>query len=710
MSPLNLSPDQLTALRQLADLYGVATHFWDYKGRYVEVQPETIIAVLRSLGADVDETPSSEQLKRARQLADESEWRNVLPPCTVIRQGHESRLPVNVPHGSRVWVHLDLEDGSRWELSQQDLYIEPHEIDGQLTGRATFSLPSNLPLGYHTVISDHEDGSWHKAHLIVVPNQIKPAALADGKKWGVAAQLYSVFSDWGWGLGDAADLSDLATVCAQKGADFVLINPLHATEPTSPISDSPYLPVTRNYVSPQYIRPEWITEVASLTPKQVKELRKLSRHARKTLEGDEPLLGRDAVWKCKQQALEMIFGAPRSISRQAEFARFRQAGGQALEDFGLWCAIFEDAELEFTDELTAGSKLAAKLRVELANRIEFHIWLQWIVDEQLRTAQDNSRDSGMSIGVVHDLAVGIHPSGVDVWSNPDYFAPSMQVGAPPDFYNQQGQNWSQPPWSPTMLEVTGYRPLRNMLSAVLAHAGGVRIDHILGLFRLWWIPFGAQPSQGTYVKYDHEAMVGVLLLEALRAGVVVIGEDLGTVEPWVRDYLAGRGVLGTSVFWFERESDGSFKYPDEYRREALATVNTHDLPPSLGYLRGVHTDLREELGLLSEDITSVREADAAEVGLARERLHSVGLLDQGNISEDGTIAAMHRFISRTPAVLTALSLVDAVGEVRPQNQPGTFREYPNWRIPLSDSEGKLVKLSALQRNERFNWLAAQMNR
>ncbi|MBV7363965.1 4-alpha-glucanotransferase [Actinomycetaceae bacterium TAE3-ERU4] len=708
--PQDICYEDLSALRQIADLYGVATHFWDYTGNYREVDAQTIISTLKALGLDFPTSPTPEDLEKIAHNAATQEWRNVLPPTTVIRAGHESRLAVHVPHGSRVWVHLDLEDGSRWELSQSDVYVEPMEIDGQLTGRATFALPANLPLGYHTVVSDHEDGSWHKAHLIVVPNEISPSAFHKGRAWGVAAQLYSVTSSWGWGIGDAADLADLATICAQRGADFLLVNPLHAAEAVPPLSNSPYLPVTRRFVNPQYIRPEWVPEVASLSPRQVKEIRALSRNSRKHLAEKETLINREESWELKQRALQMIFEAPRSIAREAEFVRFQEEGGQDLQDFGLWCAL-EEAGYSPQDnpELSVKSPQIQALREKLASRVEFYIWMQWIIGEQLAQAQRLARESNMRIGVIHDLAVGVHPHGSAVWSNPENFAPGIQVGAPPDMYNQHGQNWSQPPWSPTALEECGYEPLKQMLQAVLAHAGGVRIDHILGLFRLWWIPAGNSPANGTYVRYNHEAMVGILLLEAQRAEVVVIGEDLGTVEPWVRDYLTSRGILGTSVFWFEHGPDGKLLYPDAYRRNALATVNTHDLPPTLGYLRGIHTDLREELGLLAEDVKDVRAADAHELEQTRERLRELGLLDQGDNSERGMIAALHKYIARTPSLLTAVSLVDAVGEIRPQNQPGTHLEYPNWCVPLADEEGNKVTVSDLLKNEKFNWLMNIMN-
>ena len=313
----------------------------------------------------------------------------------------------------------------------------------------------------------------------------------------------------------------------------------------------------------------------------------------------------------------------------------------------------------------------------------------------------------MEIGVMADLAVGVHPYGSEKWSRPELFASGMSVGAPPDVYSQQGQTWSQPPWSPRSLAESGYLPLRDMVRAALANAGAVRIDHILGMFRLWWIPDGCAATEGTYVYYDHEAMMGVILLEAQRAGAVVIGEDLGVVEPWVRDYLRERGVLGTSVVWFEKEGGGWPLRPEHYRDCALAAVNIHDLPPTLGYIRGIQTTLRSEFGLLTDDIETVRAGDRLELEQVGVRLHEYGCIDGAEPSERETVEGLYRYVAKTPSKLVVASLVDAVGDVRPQNMPGTGADlYPNWCVPLCDSDGEEVTIEDLPTDERLTSLFA----
>ena len=315
----------------------------------------------------------------------------------------------------------------------------------------------------------------------------------------------------------------------------------------------------------------------------------------------------------------------------------------------------------------------------------------------------------MSLGIMHDLAVGVDPNGADAWALQDVLALGVSVGAPPDEFNQLGQDWSQPPWRPDQLVEQGYAPFRALVNAVLRHAGGVRIDHIIGLFRLWWIPKGAAPTEGTYVRYDHEAMIGIVALEAQRAGAVVVGEDLGTVEPWVRDYLRERGLLGTSILWFEldRDGDGGPLPPERWREYCLSSVTTHDLPPTAGYLAGEHVRLREELGLLTrpaERGTGPRQGRAGR--LAGDAAQPRGCWATTDRRADRQRPV--RLPGRTPSRLLALALPDAVGDVRAQNQPGTTNEYPNWRVKLAGPDGREVLLEDVFADPRAAALANVM--
>ena len=701
--------DNIDELRRIADANGVATGFWDWYGNWVGVSASTLLKVLGALGLPLDESSTVGDVHEAMRLTEEREWRRTLPPTIVARQGGGYMFPVHVPDGSWVNVQWVLEDGRKGACDQVDRYVAPRMIDGELVGRATFDVPHWLPLGWHRLVATVEGGHVESATLIIVPNTLSLTLLESSRRvWGVNAQLYSTRSASSWGIGDASDLADLAAVCADKGADFLLINPVHASQPVSPLENSPYLPVSRRWLNPIYIRPESIEEYASLPQASRAAIEQLRDETRQ-FATREDLIDRDRSWEAKRKALEAIFAVPRSYHRQSQLDCFIERGGSELSNYALWCALVErEGTIELPEDLARSSAPRVELeRLELAERVDFYQWCQWVVAEQLEHAQHVAREVGMEIGIMADLAVGVHPYGSEKWSRPELFASGMSVGAPPDVYSQQGQNWSQPPWSPRSLADSGYLPLRDMVRAALANAGAVRIDHILGMFRLWWIPDERAATEGTYVYYDHEAMMGVILLEAQRAGAVVIGEDLGVVEPWVRDYLRERGVLGTSVVWFEKEGSGWPLRPEHYRDRALAAVNIHDLPPTLGYIRGIQTTLRSELGLLTDDIETVRAGDRLELEQVGVRLHEYGCIDGAEPSERETVEGLYRYVAKTPSKLVVASLVDAVGDVRPQNMPGTGADqYPNWCVPLCDSDGEEVAIEDLPADERLTSLFA----
>ena len=695
-------------LRELAETVGVSTGFWDWYGNWKHVEDASLIAVLNSLGFSLSFDPSEAEINEAFRRNEDFAWAAPLPPTTVCRQGNEAEIPVHVPHGMGVWCHVETEDGYHHELEQLDRPIPPRMVDGNLVGRATFKIPNWLPQGWHRIVARHEDGSECSSTLIVVPQRLS-CRLDDGhKRWGVAAQLYSTRSSGSWGMGDTQDLADLTAIVARDGANFLQVNPLHAPQPCFPQETSPYLPVSRRWASPLYIRPEAIDEYARMDGKERGVITRYAHASR----SQEDIIDRDLSWKSKLKGLRKIFEIPRSITRQAQFEHFCAEGGESLENFALWSAlVFENGDIELPAPYASiNAPEVEQARERLAGEIEFWQWCQWIVFDQLIRAQESAHRLGMDMGIMSDLAVGVHSLGSEIWSMPEIFAPGMSVGAPPDMYSQQGQNWSQPPWSPRGLAKAGYAPLRDMLRSVLSYSGAVRIDHILGLFRLWWIPEGMEASAGAYVSYDHEAMVGIVLLEAQRAGAVVIGEDLGTVEPWVRGYLNDRGILGTSVLWFEKEGSGWPLWPDHYRRSCLAAVTTHDLPPTLGYLEGVHTQLRNRLGLLVEDLDQVLEADRVERERMVSRLNEGGFIHNEEPSEEELVMGFHAYLAASPALLLAVSLVDAVGEKAPQNLPGTSDQYPNWCIPLHGSDGEEAHIEDLAASEKVHAFLSNVNR
>ncbi|OBK31532.1 4-alpha-glucanotransferase [Mycobacterium asiaticum] len=688
------------SLVELARRLGIATSYEDWSGREVQVNENTLVAVLAALGVSAATEHDRNHALKAHLGAF---WARPLPPTIVGRAGDQTRFWVHVTHGAPAEVWVELEDGTQRfgpdsGPVQVDNFTPPFDLDGRWVGEASFVLPTDLPLGYHRLVLRSGDYQTSTA-LIVTPDWLGlPDRLGNRRAWGLATQLYSVRSRQSWGVGDLTDLADLALWSASAhGADYVLVNPLHAAAPPShkvPMEPSPYLPTSRRFVNPLYLRVEAIPEFAELPKRgRVRALREEVQRAAGRLDS----IDRDSAWTAKRAALRLIHRVPRSAGRELAYAAFRNREGRALDDFATWCALAEKHGVDWRRWPKSlrhpYSPGVAEFAAKNPAAVDFHRWLQWQLDEQLAAAQSQAVRAGMALGIMHDLAVGVHPTGADAWALQDALALGVTAGAPPDEFNQLGQDWSQPPWRPDRLDELEYRPFRALIRTVLRHAGGVRIDHIIGLFRLWWIPDGAPPTDGTYVRYDHEAMIGIVALEAHRAGAVVVGEDLGTVEPWVRDYLLLRGLLGTSILWFEQDDAGGGPLPAERWREyCLSSVTTHDLPPTAGYLAGDHVRLRESLGLLGRSVEAELDSAATERAAWLAELRRVGLLDDGEDSPERLILALYRYLGRTPSRLLGVALTDAVGDRRTQNQPGTTDEYPNWRVPLSGPDGNPVVL------------------
>ncbi|MDT5335881.1 MAG: 4-alpha-glucanotransferase [Mycobacterium sp.] len=697
------------SLVELARRYGVAETYNDWTGGYRVVSESTLASVLAALGVTAG---TEDQRQAALSAHDRDHWRRTLPPTVVMQAGRSASFWVHVTDGDPVGCWIRLEDGTvRTGLRQLENNRLPYVLDGRSIGEATFELPADLPAGYHR-LHVNAGGVDADAALIVAPDAAKlPASLGGGRTWGLATQLYSVRSEKSWGIGDLTDLTDLAVWSSSKyGAGFILVNPLHAAAPVAPMEPSPYLPTSRRFVNPMYLRVEAIPEFAYVGDRG--ELRR----ARSVAQGrakKSRLIDRDSVWKIKRAALKAIYRVKRSAGRDLAYAAFLAREGRSLDDFAIWCALAEKYGNDWhrwPEELhhPAGDAVAA-FAAKRADAVDFHRWLQWQLDDQLTAAQATAVQAGMALGVMHDLAVGVDPNGADAWALQDVLTLGVSVGAPPDEYNQLGQDWSQPPWRPDQLVEQGYEPFRALVNAVLRHAGGVRIDHIIGLFRLWWIPKGAAPTEGTYVRYDHEALIGIVALEAQRAGAVVVGEDLGTVEPWVRDYLADRGLLGTSILWFELDRDGGGGPlpPRRWREYCLSSVTTHDLPPTAGYLAGEHVRIRQELGLLTRPAAEELADDRAEQQAWFTELRAMGLLgDDPSVQE--IVSALYAYLGRTPSRLLALALPDAVGDVRAQNQPGTTNEYPNWRVKLAGPNGRELLLEDVFSDPRAAALADVM--
>ncbi len=679
----------------LAHAHGVATEYWDWQGRHTSVSAQTMRAVLAALGVDA---ATEDAVASSLADLDDAPWRRTLPASVVCREGWTPWVFVHVPHNTGVRLDVELEDGSARHVPQVDNWVAPRWLEGREVGQATFELPGDLPLGWHRIVAHVEapalDPATTEATLVVTPRRMPlPPVLAEGRATGLMTQLYQVRSRRSWGIGDLGDLAELATWAAlEHGAEFVLVNPLHAAEPVAPMEPSPYLPTTRRFVNPIYLRVEDVPEIGRLTLAAYEQVQELAERAHALNAVD--LIDRDAAWALKRAALRLVREVPLEGRRARDFARFCTREGSRLEAFATWCAIAERHGLPWSG-WPAGLQdpddpAVAAFREAHQDEVDFHRWLQWLLEEQLGEVQRVATADGMSIGVVHDLAVGVHPRGADAWGLAGAHAQGVTAGAPPDQFNQLGQDWSQPPWRPDRLAALGYAPFREMVRGVLRDSGGIRVDHIIGLFRLWWIPEGSTPAEGTYVRYDHEALIGILALEAQRAGAVVIGEDLGVVEPMARDYLIERGLLGTSILWFEWDGDTP-RPPERYRDLCLSSVTTHDLPPTAGYLTLEHVAIRERLGLLTRPVEEERAHEEQAIARVRDALLARGLIDHG-AGVDGLLEGLHRWLAEGPSRMIGYSLADLVGDRRAVNQPGTDTQYPNWLVPLAGPDGRPVAL------------------
>ncbi|WP_051723446.1 4-alpha-glucanotransferase [Streptomyces albus] len=726
---------------RLAALHGVATSYEPSPGRTLHVPEDTVVAVLAALGVDAS-TPQAVRAALERRERDGRE--RLLPPAVVLTTGRPPRagtLP-GLPEDAVLRVRTESGESLDWD-----------------PGPAV-----TLPPGCHTLHAEAPGGRSGRAVLIVAPERVSEPP---GRTHGFLVQLYSLLSSRSWGMGDLGDLAELAAWSGRElGTGFLQLNPLHAAVPGSPTDPSPYRPSSRRFPDPVHLRVEDVPEYVRLPAPERERAAAVAARAEALSEGvlrRGALIDRDAVWRLKREALELVRAVPLGPGRRAAYCAFLAEQGQALDDHATWCAL---AELHGPDwrRWPGGlsdprSPQAVRARGEILDRVDFHCWLAWLTDSQLATAQRSALDAGMPIGLVHDLAVGVHPSGADVWARQDVYAAGMSVGAPPDAFNPRGQDWGLPPWRPDALAATGYAPYRDLLRGLLRHAGGLRVDHVMGLSRLWWVPEGRPPTEGAYVRYDTEAMLGVLALEAHRAGALVVGEDLGTVEPGMRDALAERGVLGTSVLWFERDYEapasagapagatpgtaaepatGPFAEPatgpsaepttdlsaelsapaarqrprplppERWREHCLATATTHDLPSTAARLTGEHVELRHELGLLTRPLAEEQAEDAVEIAEWLALLSELGLLSGGRGDEEAAVRAVHRFLCRTPARMIGVWLPDCVGDRRPQNLPGTWDEYPNWRLPVADATGRPVTLEQLAASPRLHALMTDL--
>ncbi|MGH9103378.1 MAG: 4-alpha-glucanotransferase [Acidimicrobiales bacterium] len=579
-------------------------------------------------------------------------WHEVAGPtraAIAAALGVNGSTPPGLGADSPVWV---IGQGERpapdcsWELACED--------GSDAAGRG--ELPADLPLGYHQLwIEGAEDPKL----LVVSPRRCHlPAGM---RRWGWALQLYAVRSASSWGLGDLGDLGELCRWSAARGAGFVMVNPLHAPLPGPPQEPSPYSPSSRVWRSPLYLSVQDVPGAGSPGAGSPgagslgEALARLASEVRE-LEGRR-VIDRDALWRRKSEALELLF--PLS-ARDPAFERWRSDAGEGLQRFAVFCALSERHGRPWS-AWPEGFRSPERPEVgafarDREDRVRYHAWLQWLLEMQVDRAAGH-------LSLVSDLAIGVDPDGADVWAWQECYAPGVRVGAPPDAFNTAGQDWGLVPLNPWRLRTAGFAPWVAALRANLRRGGGLRVDHVMGLFRLWWVPLGSEASQGAYVRYPAGELLDVLALESVRAGAFVVGEDLGTVEAGVRQELERRRVLSSKVAWFEPQQPGSWPYG------AMASLSTHDLPTLEGLCDGSDERACRDLGMT---------ADAGAYEDLRRKLDRW----VGPAGGADRAVALHRLLSESPCALAAGSLEDAVGVSERPNMPGTTQGWPSWSLAL----------------------------
>jgi 4-alpha-glucanotransferase len=507
-------------------------------------------------------------------------------------------------------------------------------------------LPLGLPCGYHRLL--HRDGSVSR--LIVSPGVcFLPSHLS---VWGWAIQLYSARSRESWGIGDLHDLADLGRWARAHGAGAILVNPLAAVAPGFPQQTSPYSPSSRCFLNPLYLRIEDLPGAGAVLS--------ASEGWRAQALNSDPVIARDVVYATKMDALETLW---KVFHGARAFDDYRAAHSDLLRDFATHTATTESYGSDRSSWPSglgrADSAQTQEWRRENEARIAFHEWLQWLLDEQLSAA-------AQEIGLIHDLPVGVDPRGADAWMWQGAFARDMGIGAPPDELSIEGQAWGLAPFDPWKLRAAEYEPFIQTVRAALRHGAGLRIDHVMGLFRLFWIPDGMPSSAGTYVRYPASDLLNIVALESHRAGAYIIGEDLGTVEAEVRTEMGRRNILSYRVMWFEEGA------PSTYPRLSLATVTNHDLPTIAGVWTGA--DLEEQQQVLASP-------NVAGVHSMRERLRNV-LSCPDDAPVDAVIEGAYALLARGPSMVAMATLEDALAVTRRPNIPGTTDERPNWSMSL----------------------------
>jgi 4-alpha-glucanotransferase len=696
------------ALKRACKEWGVQEEYWDIWGTRHIADSEVRRKVLTSLGvsADTKESLNLELEERVWQA-----W-SLLVSTTLVIDRSERKIPIQTPYGregTRIRGEFIWETGDRQPFEFGAVELEESgrgALRGQLFERRLLPLPDNAPLGYHTLRISDDGKNWAEARLILCPDRaFIPETLAHGgKAAGIAVSLYGLRSKRNWGCGDFTDLKDFSTwVAREVGADFVAVNPLHSIPNRQPYNTSPYLPNCSFYRNALYLDIESIEDIQH-SPTAQAFLRSPNIRCRIQDLRNAEYVEYEKVYALKLRFLKLAFRQflkeyRLGSERAKQFKEFIRTEGELLDRFALYCALDEtihkfdrtiwiwpDWPPEFRDFESRQMTQFVRVHWRL---ILFYKYAQWQVDVQLAAAHGHAREAGLSIGLYHDLALATDRCGSDLWAHGRFYVAGCRVGSPPDGFAPKGQDWAFPPPNSIAHRENGYRMFADSIRKNCRHGGALRIDHVMRFFRLFWIPEGLEAADGVYVRDFSDDLVRILALESVRNRVIVIGEDLGTVDPLIREALKKAAVLSYRLLYFEQRDDGSFRLPEEYPRQALVSVSTHDLPTLAGFWLGRDIEARKAAGVLGDEAVyrkqlKEREAEKQkmlDVFVALELLPEYFPRRATDVPE--FTGELHNaavgFLALSPSMLMVLNQEDLFKEEEQQNLPGTTDQYPNWR-------------------------------
>ncbi|ERB66848.1 4-alpha-glucanotransferase [Vibrio coralliilyticus OCN008] len=693
------------ALKQVAEMAKIVDSYVSAWGDEAKVDDETIRYLLASLGYD---TTNDETLL---QSAEKKHKKDVLDPALVVRDGDPVEVALNLGASAREsefsW-RLDTEQGEVLEGYLQSQIVRDERKEG---GPLVFALPSDLAWGYHKLtITRKRRKSPYEMTLIVTPRScFKQGEIEGGKKmWGPSVQLYTLRTQHNWGIGDFGDLKQLVADIASRGGDFVGLNPIHSLFPANPEGASPYSPSSRRWLNIMYIDVSSVPEFAlSIEAQQRVGSAEFQQRLQKARESH--WVNYTEVADLKLSVLPLLFSEfkkrhlDKNTERAQAFLAFVEEGGDSLMHQAAFDALHASLHAEdsnvwgwpvFPDEYRRFENTAVQKFIEQNHdQVHLYMYLQWVADIQINEAQALAEEKGMSVGLYRDLAVGVADSGAETWADDGNLVMDASIGAPPDILGPLGQNWGLPPLNPQVLQETSYDAYIKLLRANMKHCGALRIDHVLGLLRLWWIPKGENATKGAYIYYPVEDMLAILALESHRHQCSVIGEDLGTVPDEIVEILREAGVHSYKVFFFETsEEDGGFISPAHYAEQSMSALCTHDMPTLRGFWHCDDLKMGEELGLYP-DPEQLEGLFADRLECKQGILDSVawhGYLPEG-VGRDAQYVPMDSYLAEAlqlhvaagSSTLLSVQLEDWLEMDKPVNIPGTVEEYPNWRRKLS---------------------------